>query len=100
MTEYDIFLPKSRNDGEPITESRFQSVKSALVEAFGGFTHFNQSSEGAWKVGSVTVKDDVTLVRVLDDGSSNFDMEAFKRRLEVLLDQHQILIVKRAVEVV
>ena len=33
-------------------------------------------SEGAWRMGGVTFRDEVTIVRVLDDGSAKFDMRA------------------------
>jgi hypothetical protein len=100
MLEYDIYIPAAKNDGTPIEESRVDSIKQVLMEAFGGFTHLNHASEGAWKVGDFTFKDEVTIVRVLGEEGTGPDMSAFKKRLETLLEQKSVLIVRRHVEVV
>lgn len=76
-----------------------ERIKDSLTKAFGGYTHLRQRSEGAWRMGGVTFRDEVTIVRVLDDGTSGFDMAALKRRLEELLQQEEVLIVSREVEV-
>ena len=47
----------------------------------------------------MTFRDEVTLVRVLDDGKANFDMGAFKKTLEAELRQESVLIVEREVGV-
>ncbi len=39
-------------------------------------------------------------MRVLDDGSSDFDMPAFKKSVEVALKQEEVLIISREVAVV
>ena len=100
MQEYEIYLPTTHNDGSIVDPAEIERVKATLTKAFGGYTHFNQRSEGAWRMGGVTFRDEVTIVRVLDDGSSQFDMLAFKRELEALLHQDTVLIVSREVNVV
>jgi hypothetical protein len=100
MLEYEIYLPATKNDGTPIEEGRVESIKEVLLEAFGGFTHLNHSSEGTWKAGSVVFRDEVTIVRVLGDEDSPLDMPAFKTRLEALMEQENVLIVRRSVDVV
>lgn len=100
MLEYDIYLPAAKNDGTPIERSRVESIKQALLEAFGGFTHLNHSSEGTWKAGNVVFRDEVTIVRVLAEEDAGLDMSAFKTRLEALLEQKSVLIVRRSVDVV
>lgn len=99
VQEYEIYLPTTRNDGSPVDAGEIGRIKESLTEAFGGYTHLRQRSEGAWRMGGVTFRDEVTIVRVLDDGSSGFDMHALKERLEKLLQQDQVLIVSRAVGV-
>jgi hypothetical protein len=99
VQEYEIYLPTTRNDGAPVDAGEVERIKESLAKAFGGYTHLRQRSEGAWQMGGVTFRDEVTIVRVLDDGSSGFDMTALKRRLEALLQQEEVLIVSRAVEV-
>jgi len=97
VKEYDIFLPATHNDGAPVSESVIEHIKRALSDAFGGYTHFTHENEGVWKMGGVAFRDKVTVLRVLDDGSSQFDIRAFKRNLEQLLEQKSLLIVSRDV---
>jgi hypothetical protein len=80
--------------------AEIERLKSVLARAFGGYTHLQQRSEGAWSMGGVTFRDDVTIVRVLDDGTADFDMSAFKESVEKTLRQESVLIVERAVSVV
>lgn len=51
-------------------------------------------------MGGVTFRDEVTIVRVLDDGTADFDMRAFKKTLEGVLEQDTVLIVEREVTVI
>ena len=48
-------------------------------------------------MGGVTFHNEVTIVRVLDDGSAYFDMMAFKRSSETALQQEAVLIIGRQV---
>ena len=100
MTEYEIFLPGSHNDGTPVAPEVLAKIKEQLVGAFGGYTHLTHRSEGAWRIGGVTFRDEITLLKVLDDGSANFDMAAFKEELKKVLRQEEVLIVQREVAVV
>ncbi|MEA3207473.1 MAG: hypothetical protein QOE70_530 [Chthoniobacter sp.] len=88
------------NDGTPVDGGEIQRIKDKLAKTFGGYTHLTQRSEGAWRMGGVTFRDEVTIVRVLDDGSANFEMPAFKKSIEVALKQEEVLIISRAVAVV
>lgn len=100
MREFDIFLPASRNDGQPVETEIIDEIKRTLADAFGGYTHLSQRNEGAWRMGSVTFRDEVTIVRVLDDGTARFDMADYKRQLEERLSQQSILIIVRDVKTV
>ena len=73
MLEYEIYLPTALNDGTPVDPNEIQGIKQTLAKTFGGYTHLNQRSEGLWRIGRVTFRDEVTIVRVLDDGSAQFD---------------------------
>lgn len=99
MTEYEIYLPTAENDGTPVDARVVDRLKQSLADAFGGYTHQQSRSEGVWKLGSVVFRDEVTIVRVLDDGSSGFDMRAFKGEVETALRQESVLIVEREVRV-
>jgi hypothetical protein len=98
--ELDIYLPMKTNDGRPVDPATIQHIKDTLVQAFGGYTHLDQRFEGAWRIGGVTMHDDVTILKVLDDGTSPFDMAAFKRSIETALQQETVLIIARDVHVV
>lgn len=100
MKEYEIYLPTAHNDGSPTDPKEIERLKSSLAKAFGGYTHLRQRSEGAWSMGGVMFRDEVTIVRVLDDGTAQFDMVAFKKSVEEALQQKSILIVERTVNVV
>ena len=74
MQEHEIYPPTT-----PVEAAKIQGIKDSLVKAFGGYTLLNHRTEGAWRKGGVTFHDEVTIVRVLDDGSAHFDMTAFKK---------------------
>ncbi len=97
MKEFEIYLPSRQNDGTLVALADIESIKIRLIEAFGGYTSLQQRSKGAWKMAGITFHDDVTIMRVLDDGSANFDMKRFKKRLERQLKQDTVLIVEREV---
>ena len=97
MQEHEIYLPTTLDDGTPVEAAKNQGIKDTLVKAFGGYTHLNHRSEGAWRMGGVTFHDEVTIVRVLDDGSAHFDMTAFKKSIETALHQEAVLVISRQV---
>jgi hypothetical protein len=97
MREYEIYLPTTHNDGAPVDPRKILDIKRALAKAFGGYTHLNHRSEGVWRMGGVTFHDEITIVRVLDDGSARFDMAAFKKSIENALQQETVLIISREV---
>ncbi len=97
MHEYEIYLPTTTNDGRPVEDAKIDEIKATLVRAFGGYTHLKQRSEGAWRMGGVTFHDEVTIVRVLDDGTARFDMSEFKKSIETTLQQDAVLIISREV---
>jgi hypothetical protein len=76
---------------------KLKAIKETVVKAFGEYTHLDHHSEGMWRVGGVTFRDQVTIVRVLDDGSAYFDMVAFKKSIESELRQEAVLIISRQV---
>jgi hypothetical protein len=100
MREFEVYLPMTTNDGAPVDAAAIQRIKETLMRAFGGYTHLDQRFQGAWSMGGVTFREDVTILRVLDDGTARFDMYAFKAKIESALNQQKVLIVERAVNVV
>jgi hypothetical protein len=98
MIEYDIYIPLMTGDGKPLSAITLEGIKETLLEGFGGFTEVTFNRPGAWKMGNTTFRDSVCILRALDSGSA-FDLPEYKLQLARLLNQKEILIVKRHVEV-
>jgi hypothetical protein len=102
MKEYDLYLPLHHNDGRPVEPAKINQIKKLLVDAFGGVTHFPQENDGLWKLGGVTFRDKVVVLRVLADDESG-PMKFFAElRVELMrtLEQADVLIVEREVTLV
>jgi hypothetical protein len=97
MKEFEIYVPSRQNDGTLVELADIESIKATLIKAFGGYTHLQQRSKGAWRMAGTTFHDEVTIMRVIDDGSADFDMGKFKKSLERTLKQDTVLIVEREV---
>jgi hypothetical protein len=95
--EYEIYLPSKQRDGKQIKPKEIAKVKEKLKSAFGGYTEIN-CCEGAWQRDGEESRDEITIVRVLDDGTSGFDMKAFQRSVERSLKQERLLITLREVD--
>ena len=80
MKEYDIFLPLYYNDGQPIEFQKFQDVQARLLIAFQGLTFFSQPNQGFWKMGDVTYRDEIVILRVI--GSNQKTARKFLRDLK------------------
>jgi hypothetical protein len=99
VREYEIYLPSRRRDGGRIPSAELDRIKSELKEVFGGYTAIG-ACEGTWKTNSKESRDDITILRILDDGSADFDMTAFRKRIEKSLEQDRLLISAREIEIV
>lgn len=102
MKEYDLYVPLSSNRGTPFPADRLERLKKRLIKRFGGLTHFPQRNEGFWKLGAVTFRDEVVILRVLsaeDDHAHKF-WQTLKRDLKRQWRQQEILIVVREITLV
>jgi hypothetical protein len=100
-SEYDLYIPLRYNDGTPVEADKIARLKHELHDRFGGLTFFPQKSEGIWKIGSVTFREEIVIVRVLAE-ETRVAREFFLRLKEELkkdLGQEEVLIVERKVEV-
>lgn len=99
LYEYDVYFPLVATRSDEDVTAELARVKRQLTEFFGGLTDFRHRSEGAWKMGGVTFRDEIVLLRVLGDDRAR--ARAFLGRiaheLQSSLDQEQILIVERHV---
>jgi hypothetical protein len=100
-SEYDVYLPLTYNDGTRVEPEKIAAVKKRLQKRFGGLTFFPQRTEGLWKVGGATFRDDMVICRVLSDKvrESREFFRRLKEELEAELHQKDVLIVERKVEV-
>jgi hypothetical protein len=100
-SEYDVFLPLTYNDGRPVEAEKIAELKRRLQDRFGGLTFFPQRTEGLWKIGNVSFRDDIVILRVLSEEVRE-SREFFRRLKEELsadLGQQELLIVERKVEI-
>jgi hypothetical protein len=100
MREYEVYLPMKQSDGCEVDPGEIRKIKDRLAHEFGGYTEVTQRCEGVWKIGGVIFRDEITIVRVLDDGRNEIDMATFRSALEKQLKQERVLIVAREVTAV
>jgi inorganic pyrophosphatase len=98
--EYDIFVPQVQASGQRYTEAVTRGIKEEITTFFGGITDTRYTQEGLWKVGGMTIRDELVIWRVLSDKGAAGDafMQDIRKRLEEALQQELILVVRRRVE--
>jgi hypothetical protein len=99
MKEYDLYIPLFDNSGHPIEPGKLSVLKKRLIEHFGGLTHFPQENEGFWKLGGVTFRDKIVILRVLSDEADKAVHVLEQIKNEIIADwgQTDVLIVARDV---
>lgn len=100
--EYDIFVPLVEASGERYAEAVTDAIKNEIADYFGGLTDTHHRNKGLWKVGGMTVRDELVIWRVLSDKGPAGDefLSRIKARLEKALRQDLILVIRRAVETI
>jgi hypothetical protein len=100
VKEYDVYLPLSYNDGRSVEPEKISRSKALLLKEFGGLTHFPQENEGLWKLGRITFRDKVVILRVLSDEpeKARAFLSQFRVAMQTDLDQEDLLIVEREVQ--
>jgi hypothetical protein len=100
VKEFDIFIPLKHNDGTPIESRRFRDLKIRLLEYFNGLTFFPQANEGTWRMGDVTYEDEVVIYRVVASNARDARrfLRQLKEELKIALNQEEIFIVERDVD--
>ena len=96
MKEYDLYVPLHSNKGVPIPKVKLTNLKKRLIERFGGLTQFPQAHDGFWKIGAVTFRDRIIILRVLstkDTNASDRFWSQVKRTLKKHWKQQDVLIV-------
>ena len=97
MKEYDIYIPLTYNDGEPIEARKMLRIRERLLAQFGGLTYFPQENEGFWTFGGVTYRDAIVIYRVFATRATTARrfLLKLKEELKKELEQEEILIVEK-----
>jgi hypothetical protein len=100
-SEYDLYLPLRYNDGRPIEPEIIARIKEELHQQFGGLTFFPQQTEGIWKIGTVTFREEIVIIRVVaeETRAARKRFQELKEELKKKLKQEEVLIVERKVEI-
>jgi hypothetical protein len=100
MQEFEIYLPTTRADGSKVDSAKLSALRETLLLAFGGYTETKYHGSGAWKMGGITYRDEVSILKVIATETADFDFRTFKRRMETDLEQEAVLILEREVRLV
>jgi hypothetical protein len=100
---YDLYLPLTDNDGQPIADEAFDSVERRLLARFQGLTSQQRDFplRGIWQGGTRLFLDQVIIMTVLDfrrRGSTRFFAQ-LKGALLREFDQEEILITEHPLRV-
>jgi len=96
MRKYEIHLPLSYADGEPIEQEKIRNVRDELVSAFGSFVVPDQRT---WKYDGVRYIEIMRVVIVtVDDKVPKKFLKDFKERLKESFRQTDILITTHRVQ--
>ena len=102
MKEYDFYIPLFANDGTRISSRKLTRLKKQLTTEFGGLTYFPQQNEGLWKLGRITFRDQIVILRVIVNGSkrTKSTIQRLKSTIKKDWRQADVLIIERSVKAV
>jgi hypothetical protein len=88
-----ILLPVYDDAGHRFPTDRYNAVRAKLANLFGGLTAYTRApAEGLWESGSTLKRDDIVVVEVMVDYLDRKWWEAYRRELEQLFRQDQIVL--------
>ena len=88
-----ILLPLAYNDGTPISDDVLGEIRQQLVERFGGLTAFTRSpAKGVWKTETGAKHDDVVVLDLMARALERDWWRAWRKRIEALLEQEEIVV--------
>ena len=89
----EIFLPLSDNSGTPFAAGLYEAVRQELTEHFGGVTSFSRSpADGRFQENGKVVRDDIVVFEVMIESLDRSWWGAYRRSLERIFSQDEILI--------
>ena len=88
-----ILLPVYDNNGERFPSDLYNEVRAKLTDMFGGLTAYIRApAEGVWESGTTLKRDDIVVVEVMVDSLDRTWWGAYRRNLERLFRQDQIVL--------
>jgi len=90
-----ILIPVFDNSGQRFEQDLFDAVRTQLIERFGGLTAFIQSPAlGLWKdaESGTTTQDAMILIEVMSDTLDHVWWSTYRRELESVFRQDEIVI--------
>lgn len=95
MQLIQILIPVFDNAGKRFDQSLFEAVRTQLIERFGGLTAFVQSPAlGLWKdsESGTTTQDAMILIEVMSESLDHIWWSNYRRELEAVFRQDEIVI--------
>jgi hypothetical protein len=94
-----ILLPVCDNAGHPFPDDHYNAVRDVLTEAFGGLTAYTRApAEGLWNSGGTVKRDNVVVLEVMTETLDRSWWRNYRRELEQLFRQDQLVVRAQAYE--
>jgi hypothetical protein len=88
-----MLLPVYDNNRRRFSKDQYEEVRTKLTERFGGLTAYTRApAEGLWGTGSAVKKDDIVVVEVMVESLDRGWWRDYRRELERLFRQEQIVV--------
>lgn len=88
-----VLLPVYDNAGARFPTHHYDEVRARLTDVFGGLTAFTRApAEGLWNSGGSVKRDDIVVVEVMAQSLNRAFWADYRRELEQLFHQDEIVI--------
>jgi hypothetical protein len=92
-TLVQILLPVYDNAGRHFPANHYNRVRSELTQRFGGLTAYTRApAEGLWETASEVKRDDIVVLEVMTEELDRGWWRDYRRELEKLFRQDQIIV--------
>jgi hypothetical protein len=96
-----ILVPAAGNDGRLFPEEIMREIQMELSERFGGITAYSRApAKGTWSRDGEHQRDDIIVVEVMAQTLDLRWWTEFRRKLEKVLSQEQIVIRTIAIDII
>jgi hypothetical protein len=87
-----ILLPVYDNSGQRFPTGHYDQVRMRLTDTFGGLTAYTRApADGLWHSGNTVKRDDIVIVEVMVDALDRTWWKNYRRELEQLFCQDEIV---------